>query len=79
MACGTPVLVSPDGGPKEVVGAFNPDYVLPSLEPIAIAARLKAFMDAGEPGKRDPGACVRFVDEGFSWERFAEGYLQWVA
>lgn len=78
MACGTPVLVSPRGGPPEVVGRFDQDLVLPSLEPKAIAERLKTLIGSGSLGKDKSPRCVEFVKSGYSWEKFSGKYLEWV-
>lgn len=78
MACGTPVLVSPRGGPPEVVGRFDKDLVLPGLEPAEIAERLKSLIRSGRLGKDVSPRCVEFVKSGFSWEKFSGKYLEWV-
>ena len=78
MACGTPVLVSPKGGPPEVVKLFDEALVLTSLEPRDIAERLKTLIRSGSITKEQSTRCVEFVQKGYSWEKFSLQYLEWV-
>jgi glycosyltransferase involved in cell wall biosynthesis len=77
MACGTPVLVSPVGGPPEVVRAFDEALVLPSLDPGDIAARLAHLVSSGKLDESS-SRCLAFVRQGYSWERFADSSLEWL-
>ena len=79
MACGTPVLVSPRGGPREVVDQFNSRFVLSELKSEIIAEKLIELIRSGilhENGIAT--SCVNFVNSRYSWEQFSKDYMDWV-
>jgi len=75
MACGTPVLVSPIGGAREVVSLYDDNYILDSLEPTAISAHLSRIINNDFEFKNNRQDLARFVATGYSWNRFSKGIL----
>ncbi len=79
MACGTPVLVSPRGGPREVVDQFDSRFVLSELKPDIIAEKLLELIESGV--LHDKGTklkCLDFVSGRYSWDRCSRDYINWV-
>ncbi len=73
MACGTPCLGTPGGGTPKLVGALDPDLVLPSDEPAAIADALPVWLS--QPDRlAELGARARqLATEHYDWERVVDG------
>jgi len=76
MACGTPVLVSPIGGAREVVSLYDDNYILDSLEPTVISAHLSRIINNDSEFKNNRQDLVRFVAKSYSWDRFSNGILK---
>jgi glycosyltransferase involved in cell wall biosynthesis len=73
LACGAPVLATPVGANAEVLGAFGPEFLLKDCSAESIAAGIAGFMrgPGADPGLR--ARCRRFVEENYSWEKYAAG------
>jgi glycosyltransferase involved in cell wall biosynthesis len=73
LACGVPVVGTPIGGTKEILGSFDPEFLFdnPSLEAIAKKIIEKCKTIKENPGKwAETGRqCRTFVEENYSWER----------
>jgi len=76
QASGLPVIVSDQGGPKEVVGEGRTGFVLPATEPARWAERiLELVRDGGR--RRAMGAAAHAAMQGLSIERSFEHF--WAA
>lgn len=75
MACGTPVLVSPIGGAREVVSLYDENYILDSLEPTVISAHLSRIINNDFEFKNNRQDLARFVATGYSWNRYSNEIL----
>ncbi len=78
MACGVRVLTSPIGGPREVIERFDPELVLPGLQPEQISQRILELDAHGKIGRTRIEETVGFVRGNFSWEKYCDGYLEWI-
>jgi glycosyltransferase involved in cell wall biosynthesis len=76
MASGTPILVSPEGGPPEVVRLFDNDLVLEELSPEAIADKLNYLINSKKLNFSYSSQCVDFV-KNYSWQKYSDNYLKW--
>lgn len=79
MACGTPVVVTPNGGPREVVVEFDPRLVLDSTDPHDVASSLRELLKPGFLTPELSDRCVRYVAARYSWRSFSERYIAWVS
>jgi glycosyltransferase involved in cell wall biosynthesis len=73
MASGVPVLGTPVGGTKEVLGSFNPDFLFNGTTSEAMT---NLIVKTYHKMKKEPEwynevskQCRRFVEENYSWER----------
>jgi len=73
LACGTPVLGTPIGGTKEILGIFDPSYLFRDTGPESIAALIietcGRFRDNPNLWKNVSSECRAFVEAHYSWER----------
>lgn len=69
MACGAPVLALPGGSVPEVVADGVSGFICPSVD--ALAERAAAL-----PGRFDPAAVRRYVEQHFPLERMLADYLE---
>jgi glycosyltransferase involved in cell wall biosynthesis len=76
FACGTPILVSPYGGPKEVVSDFDSDFVLDSLSPEDLSNQLFSLIASGKLGRLR--AVSTKYSRSFTWSNFSEIYIEWL-
>ncbi len=74
MACGTPVVGTPIGGTKEVVGAFDPALLFDDTTSGAMSRKIVSLL-TGERDLRELGAaCRRYVEEHLTWEKIGQEY-----
>ncbi|PIT74720.1 glycosyltransferase family 4 protein [Limnohabitans sp. JirII-31] len=78
MACGTPILVSPEGGPPEVVALFDQEMVLADLNPVTISNKLKDLIYSNKLNDEYSKKCINFVSERYSWKRYSGDYINWI-
>jgi len=73
LACGTPVLGTPIGGTKEILGTFDPNYLFRDTGSESIAALIiqtcRQFSDNPDLWKNVSSKCRTFVEAQYSWER----------
>ncbi|MBI4351137.1 MAG: asparagine synthase (glutamine-hydrolyzing) [Elusimicrobia bacterium] len=77
LACGTPVLATPVAANPEIVGRLDPRMLLEDCSPAGIASGILGFIprySADREAMR--GACRKFVEDNYSWTRYAEGVEQ---
>ena len=73
MACGVPVVTTPNGGMQEVVaGGYG--VVLPDFDPGSLAAAITVICDTG-PGI-EPGALREHVRRNYSFEKVGHNLLE---
>jgi glycosyltransferase involved in cell wall biosynthesis len=71
LACGTPVLGTPYGGTKEILGNLSPELLFESHKTDALARKIVAVLEGAciLPSRR---ACREFVLSRYTWERAAD-------
>jgi len=73
MACGTPVLGTPIGGTKEILGKFNSTFLFKDTSPESISSlileKYNYYKQEPEEYKKISQKCRVFVEKNFSWER----------
>lgn len=76
MACGTPVLGTPVGGTKEILGDFEPSLLFRNTTPEAIAEKLILFLEnknsLQELGRRSR----KYVETNYTWEKTCMAYQE---
>jgi glycosyltransferase involved in cell wall biosynthesis len=66
LACGTPVVATPESGATDVLGALEPTWLAPDREP-ATLARTVAGVLATIPSQTDMGGRCRAHAEHYGW------------
>ncbi len=73
MASGVPVLGTPVGGTKEILGQFNRDFLFTDTEPDSMADLIieKCRKILEDPGywQRISDQCRKFVENNYSWDK----------
>lgn len=73
MASGVPVLGTPVGGTKEILGSFNPNFLFKDTSPDSIAALIaEKYRTIKENPKKWADIllqCRKFVESKYSWEK----------
>jgi len=73
LACGTPVLGTPIGGTKEILGQFDPGYLFRETGPDAIASliieKCRQFREGPDIWDSISSQCRSFVENNYSWQR----------
>jgi glycosyltransferase involved in cell wall biosynthesis len=67
LACGTPVVGTRVGGLVEVLPGLDPELLVPSEDPAALAVAVRRVIDGGGPSAAE----CRSVAMGFSWRSTA--------
>jgi glycosyltransferase involved in cell wall biosynthesis len=73
MACGKPVVVSPETGHDIQDGKQG--FIVPSREPKKLADALQYFIDNAQERKRMGQEARRYAEK-MTWDRFASGFIQ---
>lgn len=74
LSCGTPVLATPVAASPEILGRLDERMLLRDCSPGGIAAGILGFMPLyAEKRAALRGACRKFVEENYSWAKYAEG------
>jgi glycosyltransferase involved in cell wall biosynthesis len=73
LACGTPVLGTRVGAIPEVLGRFDPRWIIPEPTARAIADTVRAALDTAAP---DPQELHRKVAAQFDWRRVVQVYRE---
>ena len=72
LACGTPVLGTPVGGTKEILGIFDTSYLFRDTGPESIAEliieKCQQFKDNPNLRKSVSSQCRNFIESNYSWE-----------
>ena len=74
MACGTPVLVSPYGGQKEIIEKFDKTLILKNIKPHTIAIKILDIIKSNKINSNFKKDTLCFVNENFSWKKHASDY-----
>lgn len=75
-ACGLPVIASPTGGPKEILETCNNGILLDVENPQNIADALKKIIADEALWQTYSGNGIVATDRHYSWDNFAERYIQ---
>lgn len=73
MASGVPVLGTPVGGTREILGKFCPGFLFKDTTPASISEliieKYRTIKDSPEKWNDISASCRRFVEENYSWEK----------
>ncbi len=73
MACSAPVLGTPVGGTKEILGKFNSTFLFKDTSPESIAGlildKYNYYKNKPDEYKQLSQECRSFVEKNYSWER----------
>lgn len=73
MACGTPVLGTPVGGTREILGNFEPGLLFADASPEGIARGIKNASLGGKKGYSGlRRRCREHAEKNYSWQRHVE-------
>ena len=76
MACGTPVLGTPVGGTKEILSAFDPQFLFKDNSPEAMADGIEAAISENLINKKKYDElrvrCREYAERNYSWKRHVE-------
>lgn len=76
MACGTPVLGTPVGGTKEILSAFDPQFLFKDSSPEAMAEGIDATIGNNFTSKKKyvelRGQCRKYAGRNYSWQRHVD-------
>lgn len=73
LACGTPVVATPESGATDVLGSLEPSWLAPDREPATFARTVAAAL-ARLPAEPDLAARCRAHAEGYGWTRIVGQY-----
>jgi len=77
LACGTPVLATPVAANPEIVGRLDSRMLLEDCSPGGITSGILGFIPRYLENRAPMrGACRKFVEENYSWTKYAEGVEQ---
>jgi glycosyltransferase involved in cell wall biosynthesis len=73
LASGLPVLGTPIGGTKEILGGFNGDFIFENTEPESISKKIlekyKIIKENPQMWEEIRQRCRKFVERNYSWEK----------
>jgi glycosyltransferase involved in cell wall biosynthesis len=73
LASGLPVLGTPIGGTKEILGGFNDDFIFENTEPQSISKKIlekyKIIRENPQMWEEIRQRCRKFVERNYSWEK----------
>jgi glycosyltransferase involved in cell wall biosynthesis len=73
LACGTPVLGTPVGGTKEILGKFDPSFLFKDITPEAltelIIEKYRYYKARPDAYKQLSQRCRDFVEKNYDWEK----------
>jgi glycosyltransferase involved in cell wall biosynthesis len=73
LASGTPVLGTPVGGTREILGRLDANYLFRDTSPAALAELItetsRRFMEQPDLWKSISHQCRQFVEQHYTWER----------
>jgi glycosyltransferase involved in cell wall biosynthesis len=80
MACGTPVLGTPVGGTKEILGKFDSSFLFRDTRPESLAElileKFQYYQGRPDEYKKLSHGCREFVEKNYSWEKNIDELLQ---
>ena len=80
MACGLPVIGTPIGGTKEILGKFNLEFLFDDTQPDSIAKLVfqKYLIIKNDPQrwKQISEQCRKFVEKNYSWKQNIDSFEQ---
>ncbi len=74
-ACGLPVVASPTGGPKEILGHCNNGLLVDVEDPTAIADALKKIIADQTVWEKYSANGIKAVNQLYSWSAHADKYI----
>ncbi len=73
MACGLPVVGTPIGGTREILGKFNPEFLFDDTQPDSIVKLIfeKYLIIKNDPQRWEQISeqCRKFVEKHYSWKQ----------
>lgn len=73
LACGTPVLGTPIGGTKEILGKFDSSFLFRDIHPESLAElileKYQYYQARPDEYKKLSHRCREFVEKNYSWEK----------
>jgi glycosyltransferase involved in cell wall biosynthesis len=76
LACGTPVLGTPVGGTKEILGKFDPSFLFKDITPEVLAEliieKYRYYKARPDAYKQLSQGCRDFVEKNYDWEKNIE-------
>ncbi|OXM13722.1 glycosyltransferase family 4 protein [Paenibacillus herberti] len=72
LACGTPVVGTPNGGTKEILQQFDSNLLFDDDTPEAMSSRIISLLKS-EKGLPERERCRSHVMERYTWEKIANG------
>jgi glycosyltransferase involved in cell wall biosynthesis len=73
LACGTPVVATPEGGATDVLATFEPAWLAPGNDPVTLARTVAAVLER-LPVTPELAARCRAHATGFDWRHIADRY-----
>ena len=74
MACGTPVVGTPVGGTKEIVGGFDATLLFDDTTPEAMCRKIVSLLTGERDLAKLGASCRRHVEEHLTWEKMGRKY-----
>jgi glycosyltransferase involved in cell wall biosynthesis len=76
LACGTPVLGTPIGGTKEILGKFDPSFLFKDITPEVLAEliieKYRYYKARPDAYKQLSQGCRDFVEKNYDWKKNIE-------